>query len=575
MNGSVAAYQSMAQMNGYDENKQRSAIQEYMKNGGVNLDPAVTAWCAGIVNAALAQQGIKGTGKLNARSFMEWGQGVDQPTKGDIAVFSRGDPNGWQGHVGFFDGYGDDGSIRVLGGNQSDAVNVSSYPADRLLGFRRPGENPAAVQNRPQTPQNTRAAVQNLSTRSSPQTEAPMQPEQATGLLGSLFPNMTADRQDRLAMGLSGLSMFPNQGVMQGAQQRMGERRDDRKEAKGQASAQQQANRTLQWLQTQAQNNPNAAQALQMLSQGVIDAKGAVQMAMQQPEAPKPTDDMREYEFAKAQGFQGSLQDWQDRNVTRGGGSSEAEQEIGRLVELGMSRQDAIRVKEGILKVVQDPTTREWGLVDLQSGQVKPLEVDAEPAPQQTTSPDISYSIGAGDRSDAFGAEGVFKSMINAGADTLGLGVPYQDVQATVSDFGILKESLINDMASAYPRQPPSWLLKNIEALTPSAGTLKGASGSLSQLRAIKRNFENELGLAQGQAGQPLSPALRQEMEMRVSGLQAALARVDGAISSLGGQDGAGLPSGFGDALGQLPEGVTPQSVWEAMSPEDRALWAN
>jgi hypothetical protein len=152
--------------------------------------------------------------------------------------------------------------------------------------------------------------METFSTRSSPQTEAPMQPEKATGLLGSLFPNMTADRQDRLAMGLSGLSMFPNQGVMQGAQQRMGERREDRKEAKGQASAQQQANRTLQWLQTQAQNNPNAAQALQMLSQGVIDAKGAVQMAMQQPEAPKPTDDMREYEFAKAQGFQGSLQDW-------------------------------------------------------------------------------------------------------------------------------------------------------------------------------------------------------------------------------------------------------------------------
>jgi hypothetical protein len=127
--------------------------------------------------------------------------------------------------------------------------------------------------------------METFSTRSSPQTEAPMQPEKATGLLGSLFPNMTADRQDRLAMGLSGLSMFPNQGVMQGAQQRMGERREDRKEAKGQASAQQQANRTLQWLQTQAQNNPNAAQALQMLSQGVIDAKGAVQMAMQQPEA--------------------------------------------------------------------------------------------------------------------------------------------------------------------------------------------------------------------------------------------------------------------------------------------------
>ena len=286
MNGSVAAYQSMAQMNGYDENKQRSAIQEYMKNGGVNLDPAVTAWCAGIVNAALAQQGIKGTGKLNARSFMEWGQGVDEPAKGDIAVFSRGDPNGWQGHVGFFDGYGDDGSIRVLGGNQSNAVNVSSYPADRLLGFRRPGENPAAVQNGPHAPQNTRAAVQSLSTRNSPQTEAsPMEEEKIGGLLGSLFPNMSADRADRIRLGVSGLSMNPNEGLQRSIQQRMGERREDRKEAKGQAAAQQQANRTLQWLQTQAQNNPNAAQALQMLSQGVIDAKGAVQMAMQQPEA--------------------------------------------------------------------------------------------------------------------------------------------------------------------------------------------------------------------------------------------------------------------------------------------------
>jgi hypothetical protein len=41
------------------------------------------------------------------------------------------------GHVGFFAGL--DGGPRApgLGGNQSDAVNVSSYPRSRILGIRR------------------------------------------------------------------------------------------------------------------------------------------------------------------------------------------------------------------------------------------------------------------------------------------------------------------------------------------------------------------------------------------------------------------------------------------------------
>lgn len=126
-----------AQQIGLNEREQRAALQEFMANGGVNLDPAVTAWCAAFVNATLAQSGMEGTGALNARSFMNWGEEVTEPQRGDIAVFSRGDPNGWQGHVGFFDGYDENGQIRVLGGNQSDAVSIASYDPSRLLGFRR------------------------------------------------------------------------------------------------------------------------------------------------------------------------------------------------------------------------------------------------------------------------------------------------------------------------------------------------------------------------------------------------------------------------------------------------------
>lgn len=128
---------------GLNEREQRAALTEYMRNGGVNLDPATTAWCAAYVNATLKQAGYEGTGSNMARSFLNWGQKVDQPQRGDIAVFTRGDPNGPYGHVGFFDGYNEDGTIRVLGGNQGDAVSVASYDPNSLLGFRRAAGEPA------------------------------------------------------------------------------------------------------------------------------------------------------------------------------------------------------------------------------------------------------------------------------------------------------------------------------------------------------------------------------------------------------------------------------------------------
>lgn len=121
---------------GLNENAQNAALSEYLSNGGINLDPSVTAWCAAFVNASLRQAGMEGTGKLNAQSFMEWGEETKAPQKGDIAVFWRGDPNSGKGHVGFFQGYDEKGNILVLGGNQRDSVNVSGFSPDNLLGYR-------------------------------------------------------------------------------------------------------------------------------------------------------------------------------------------------------------------------------------------------------------------------------------------------------------------------------------------------------------------------------------------------------------------------------------------------------
>ena len=97
-----------------------------------------TAWCAAFAGAMLERAGLPSTRKLNARSYMDWGKPValDAAQPGDVIIFSRGDPKGWQGHVGFFVKHAGT-HIEVLGGNQSDAVSIARYPVSRLLGVRR------------------------------------------------------------------------------------------------------------------------------------------------------------------------------------------------------------------------------------------------------------------------------------------------------------------------------------------------------------------------------------------------------------------------------------------------------
>lgn len=100
-------------------------------------DDGEIAWCAIFVNLMLKRAGIKGTGKANAKSFLSWGRKVSTPEKGDIVVFDRGKPGSWMGHVGLYIGDAGKGLIYVLGGNQSNGVNIRKYSTSRLRGYRR------------------------------------------------------------------------------------------------------------------------------------------------------------------------------------------------------------------------------------------------------------------------------------------------------------------------------------------------------------------------------------------------------------------------------------------------------
>lgn len=121
---------------GKNEQTDANAISSFIKNGvGEQIDPKQVPWCAGFVNGALAAGGYGGTGSLAARSFLKYGEATDVPREGDIVVTSRGnDP--MKGHVGFYAGTDENGNIKILGGNQGNAVSIKTAPANTVLGYR-------------------------------------------------------------------------------------------------------------------------------------------------------------------------------------------------------------------------------------------------------------------------------------------------------------------------------------------------------------------------------------------------------------------------------------------------------
>lgn len=162
-----SATDALMAYSGYNENNadQNAALAAFIKqNAGLNINPASTAWCAAVLNAALGASGVQGTGKLNARSFLNWGIPVDQPQPGDVVVFSRGPAGSGLGHTGIYMGSNPDGTIRVLSGNHADAVGVDNFSTSNLLGYRRadPNAASAALSGNASDPVSAYAAVQVL-----------------------------------------------------------------------------------------------------------------------------------------------------------------------------------------------------------------------------------------------------------------------------------------------------------------------------------------------------------------------------------------------------------------------------
>ena len=152
------------------------------------------AWCAGFVNKVLADSNLTPLpGKLskqradmymsakfgenvytsedvnrlnlhgNLKKFEEdYGfpkpQGkVSNAKMGDVVIINRPNNNPPTRHVGFFAGFGKDGEIKILGGNQNDEVNVTVFNTSDVIGIRRV--------NQPDLTDKELEAVSNIVTR--------------------------------------------------------------------------------------------------------------------------------------------------------------------------------------------------------------------------------------------------------------------------------------------------------------------------------------------------------------------------------------------------------------------------
>jgi uncharacterized protein (TIGR02594 family) len=112
-------------------------VLKYFKDiGQKQIKDDETAWCAAFVNWVLMKAHKMTTGSLMARSFLKYGIKTKTPEIGDVVVLWRISPTSPYGHVGFFIKETKD-KIYILGGNQSDEVNITAFPKSQLLSYRK------------------------------------------------------------------------------------------------------------------------------------------------------------------------------------------------------------------------------------------------------------------------------------------------------------------------------------------------------------------------------------------------------------------------------------------------------
>lgn len=97
-----------------------------------------TPWCSVFLNFVAAEAGAQRSHDGRAASWESIGEAVTVPWPGDVVLLVASEGTERITHVGLFTGYSQDlRQVFVLGGNQSNTVNIAPFPVKLVKGFRR------------------------------------------------------------------------------------------------------------------------------------------------------------------------------------------------------------------------------------------------------------------------------------------------------------------------------------------------------------------------------------------------------------------------------------------------------
>lgn len=304
-----------------------------------------------------------------------------------------------------------------------------------------------------------------------------------------------------------------------------------------------------QWDAMMAQNAPELVGQFanrQALAQKYMTMAEALK-ASAPAERPAPMTDQGKAAFDAQNGYITPEQ----ANAPAPTADNQTERDIALLGEVGIPRDQAIRITQ-LYTVARDPQTGEQVLLDKSTGRPvdgQALAQPAQAAPTAVQQPQPAANLSFGPQFEAgpnvFGMEGFAKGMANTLTDVIpGIGTAFPEEMRTESDFRVLREQLVNDVASAYDRQPPSWLLQNIQELAPTPGKItEGPDQAIAKLSSLGRALQQEMALIDQQLGMRMTPDRRQPLEARRAGLEMAISRISIAAKSLKPQSGANKTS--------------------------------
>ncbi|UNY40281.1 structural protein [Paracoccus phage vB_PmaP_KLEP18-1] len=234
------------------------------------------------------------------------------------------------------------------------------------------------------------------------------------------------------------------------------------------------------------------------------------------------------------------------------GGDNQTERDISLLGELGIPRDEAIRITQ-LNQVSRDPVTGETVIINRQTGQPVGVPAATAPVPAATGAPTTAAGTAAEglqfpEADSAFGLGGAARRALNTAADVAGFGVPFPGQQETQSNFNVLREMLRTNIASGYGSRPSNYVLQQIDALLPSAGSpVQGAQGAQSSLEALERVMRTEREAVAQSLNRRLSPPAKQEIEAQLHSLDTSITQIGTALRAFSGrQDTPGAQTSSG-----------------------------